>query len=226
MWLNQPGNMKTKMYSLSQHTDFTLPLQAMWTKGLKMVIKMYVNSFPAIFMKCESIGSALPYSSEILNRAAQDSSDCDTTNAPQTFPSHGFCHAHIVPARDKSRPNSPWILRWSEKMDVIPLWEISFLCSSQGSHTFIFPWTLSLHIFFLIPLLIPKQPYPRGPGVSSTVGINLAAYQFGPSLPLVLHQKSSFQNRSIKTSAGAIVTLIFHSREAGKSPATPGFHVK
>lgn len=39
-----------------------------------MVVKMYVNSFHAVFMKCESTGSVLLSISEIHNRAAQDRS--------------------------------------------------------------------------------------------------------------------------------------------------------
>lgn len=110
-----------------------------------------------------------------------------------------------------------WGLKEKQKMDGTPLWEFSFLCFSQGTHTFIFPLTLSLHIP-LIPLLILKQPYPRGSSVSSTAGINLALYQSRACLPLIFHPKSSLPNRSIKTFASAIVMLLFHLRNLENVP--------
>lgn len=137
----------------------------------------------------------------------QSSSGC----ASQTFPSTGYSATATSYQRAIKVDQTLWGLKVKQKMDGTPLWEFSFLCFSQGTHTFIFPLTLSLHIP-LIPLLILKQSYPRGSSVSSTAGINLAAYQCRACRPLIFHPKSSYPNRSIKTFASVIATLLFHLR--------------
>lgn len=76
-------------------------------------------------------------------------------------------------ARNKIRLNS---LELQGEKNVIPSGGFSFLCSSQGAGTFIFPVTLSLHSFFNPPADTSAH-VPEAP-ISSTVDINLTAYHF------------------------------------------------
>ena len=75
----------------------------------------------------------------------------------------------------------------------------SFLCSSQGAYTFIFPVTLSLHIFFNPPAdtsaHVPEAPHSLLCGHQS-----YRAQLQGLLLPrLIFHQKLSFHNWSTRS---------------------------